>query len=126
MLTPSKIQALSDPIEDVYIHMTDELLANIGRHITSPTWTHTASWEIQKLAELGQLTQENAAIINAWIKQMPAEVRQTMEATRAAALDRLEKQMEKAAKDGYITPAVTDTTVQVLRDLAEKRKNGEE
>lgn len=118
MLTPQQIQDLADPIESVYIHMTDQLLVNIGRHITSPTWTHTAAWEIQKLAELGQLTQENAAIINAWIKQMPQEIRETMEATRAAALDRVERQMEKAAEDGHLTPPVTDSTVQVLQDYA--------
>lgn len=123
MLTPSQIQALSDPIESVYQHIVDELLINIGKHITSPAWTHTASWEIQKLAELGQLTQENAAIINAWIKQIPADVRQAMEATRSAALDRIEKQMEQAAKDGYITPAVTDSTVQVLRDYQQQALN---
>lgn len=118
MLTPQKIQDLADPIESVYIRMVDALLVNIGRHITSPTWTHTASWEIQKLAELGQLTQENAAIINAWIKKMPAEIRETMEATRAAALDRLEAQMERAAEDGYLTPPVADSTVQVLAEMS--------
>ena len=123
MLTPKQIQDLADPIEEIYIHMVDELLVNIGKHITSPTWTHTASWEIQKLAELGQLTQENAAIINAWIKQMPDSVRQTMEATRAAALDRLEKQLEQAAKDGYIQQPVTDTTVQVLRDALQQAED---
>ena len=123
MLTPKQIQDLADPIEEIYMHMVDELLVNIGKHITSPTWTHTASWEIQKLAELGQLTQENAAIINAWIKQMPDSVRQTMETTRAAALDRLEKQLEQAAKDGYIQQPVTDTTVQVLRDALQQAED---
>jgi Mlc titration factor MtfA (ptsG expression regulator) len=82
MLTPQKIQDLSDPIESVYISMTNELLVNIGKHITSPTWTHTAAWEIQKLSELGQLTRENAAIINSWIAQLPEEIRATMEETR--------------------------------------------
>lgn len=118
MITPQKIQDLADPIEGVYIHMVDELLVNIGRHITKPTWTHTAAWEIQKLSELGQLTEENAAIINRWIKQMPREVRETMEATRAEALGRLEKQMEQAAQDGYITPPARDSTAKVLEDMA--------
>jgi hypothetical protein len=49
---------------------------------------------------------------------MPKEVRETMEATRAEALDRLEKQMEQAAQDGYITPAARDSTAQVLEDMA--------
>lgn len=120
MLTPQKIQDLADPLESVYIHMADALLVNIGKHITSPTWTHTASWEIQKLSELGQLTQENAAIINAWIKTIPQEIRDTMEATRAAALDQIERQLQKAAEDGYITPPVADSTVQILQDYAQQ------
>lgn len=120
MLTPAKVQALADPIESVYIHIVDELLVNIGKHITSPTWTHTASWEIQKLSEMGQLTAENAAIINKWIKQIPPEMRATMEATRAAALDRIEQQLEQAAKAGYVTPPVRDSTIGVLRDMSEQ------
>ena len=118
MITPQRIQDIADPIEGVYIRMVNELLVNIGRHITAPTWTHTAAWEVQKLAELGQLTEENAAIINKWIKRMPQEVRETMEATRVEALDRLEKQMEQAAQDGYITPPARDSTAQVLEDMA--------
>lgn len=118
MITPQRIQDIADPIEEIYIHIVDELLVNIGRHITSPTWTHTAAWEVQKLSELGQLTAENAAIINKWIKQMPREVRDTMEATRSAALDRLEKEMEQAAAAGYVTPPMRDSTAQILEDMA--------
>ena len=114
MITPEKIQELAEPIESIYAHIVDQLLINIGKHITSPTWTHTASWEIQKLSELGQLTEENAAIINRWIKQMPQEVRDTMEATRAAALDRLEKQLEKAVADGHLPPPASDSAMQVF------------
>lgn len=120
MITPQKIQDLADPLESIYIHMADALLVNIGKHITSPTWTHTAAWEIQKLSELGQLTAENAAIINAWIAQIPAEIRDTMEATRAAALDQLERTLSKAAEDGYLTPPVADSTAQILQDYAQQ------
>lgn len=120
MLTPQRIQDLSDPIESIYISMTNELLVNIGRHITSPTWTHTAAWEIQKLSELGQLTKENAAIINRWIKSMPQEIRDTMEQTRREALESIEKQMEQAARDGYLTPPERDSTVQVLQELSQQ------
>lgn len=120
MLTPQKIQDLSDPIESVYIAMTNELLVNIGRHITSPTWTHTAAWEIQKLSELGQLTQENAAIINRWIKSLPKEIRDTMEETRRIALEDIEKQMERAAKAGYLTPPERDSTINVLQEYSQQ------
>lgn len=118
MLTPQKIQELAEPIEAVYANIVDELLINIGKHVQSPTWTHTAVWEVQKLSEMGQLTQENAAIINKWIKSIPQEIRDTMEATRVEALEELEKQMEAALKDGYVTPPLADSTVQVLDDLS--------
>lgn len=120
MLTPSKIQELSDPIEGIYEHIVDELLVNIGKHITAPTWTHTAEWEIKKLSELGQLTEENAAIINKWIKKIPPALRETMTDTRREALDRVERQLEQAAKDGYITPPMRDSTVDVLRELSDQ------
>ena len=120
MLTPRKIQELAEPIEAIYISLTNELLVNIGKHITSPTWTHTAAWEIQKLSELGQLTAENAEIINRWIKQIPEAMRETMEETRAAALDKLEEQLERAAEAGYVTPPLADSTVQVFQDLAQQ------
>ena len=120
MLTPLRIQQLAEPIESIYINMVEELLRNIGRHVTKPNWTHTAVWEVQKLSELGQLTQENAAIINKWIKSMPQELRETMEATRAEALDKLEKELEQAAQDGHITPAVTDSTVEVLQNYLDQ------
>ena len=120
MLTPSKIQELSDPIEEIYEHIVDELLVNIGKHITAPTWTHTAEWEIKKLSELGQLTEENAAIINKWIKKIPPALRETMTDTRKEALDRIERRLEQAAKDGYITPPMRDSTVDVLRELSDQ------
>jgi hypothetical protein len=93
-------------------------MINIGRHVRAPTWTHTASWEVQKLSEMGQLTQENAAIINKWIKSMPQELRDTMEETRRAALDRLEKEMERAMQKGAVTPPVSDSVPQVLEEYA--------
>ena len=123
MLTPAKIQALADPLELIYIRMVNELLVNIGKHITSPTTTHTAAWEVQKLSELGQLTKENAAIINKWIKSIPKELRDTMEATRQAALGRLEKQMEAAAKAGYVTPPLADSTVEIFEQLSAQAGN---
>ena len=120
MLTPQKIQDLADPIESIYIGMTNELMVNIGRHITSPTWTHTAAWEIQKLSELGQLTQENAAIINSWIAEIPDEIRDTMEETRRVALDGIEQDLAQAAEDGYVTPPMRDSTYDVLNEYSQQ------
>lgn len=120
MMTPKKIQELAEPIEAVYANIVDELLINIAKHVKSPTWTHTAVWEVQKLSEMGQLTAENAAIINKWIKELPQELRDTMEATRLEALKELEKQMEAAMNEGYVTPPLADSTERVLCDLSEQ------
>ena len=120
MLTPQKIQDLADPIESIYIAMTNELMVNIGRHITSPNWTHTAAWEIQKLSELGQLTAENAAIINNWIAQIPNEIRDTMEETRRIALEGIEQDLSKAADKGYLTPPMRDSTYDVLNEYGQQ------
>lgn len=120
MLTPQKIQDLADPIESIYISMTNELMVNIGKHITSPNWTHTAAWEIQKLSELGQLTAENAAIINGWIAQIPDEIRDTMEETRRIALEGIEQDLSKAADKGYLTPPMRDSTYDVLNEYGQQ------
>lgn len=120
MLTPAQIQAIADPIEEVYIHITDELLVNIGKHLRSPTWAHTAAWEIQKLSEMGQLTTENAAIINKWIKSIPQEQKEAMETTRRLALERIEKEMAKAAKEGWTPPDLSEMTTQNLTELWEQ------
>lgn len=126
MITPGRIQGLAEPVEDIYVHMTNELMANIAKHIKSPTWTNTARWEIQKLSELGQLTRENAAIINRYIKEIPKAVRDTMTATRQAALGDIERQLSAAAQDGYLTPPLADSTERVFQELlaqAEDRFN---
>ena len=120
MLTPSVIQQISEPIEEIYIHIVDELLVNIGKHLTAPTWTNTAAWEIQKLSEMGQLTAENAEIINKWIKKIPAAQRAAMTETRQRALEQIEREVKKAAKEGWIAPPVADSTSENLLRLWEQ------
>ena len=115
MITPQQILDIAEPIEEIYAAIVDELLINIGRHVRAPTWTHTADWEIRKLSEMGQLTRENAEIINRWIKSMPAEIREAMEETRKATLEKLEKQMERAMEAGYLTPPIAARPVSPRR-----------
>ena len=116
-LTPEEIQQLGDPIERIYATMTNELLINIGRHITKPTTTHTAAWEIQKLSEMGALTKENARIINKWVKDVPKVVRDTMEETRREALARIEREIEKQSAKDAKTPPVSGATTAGYRNF---------
>lgn len=117
MLTPLQIQKLAEPVEDIYFRIVDDLLRNIARHIQSPTWTRTASWEIQKLSELGQLTRENAEIIRKWAKRVPPAMREAMTETRRRTLEEIERDMAKAVKSGYLTPPMSDSTEEVLKDM---------
>ena len=113
-LTPEEIQQLGDPIERIYASMTNELMINIGRHITRPTTTHTAAWEVQKLSEMGALTKENARIINKWIKDVPKIVRDTMEETRREALKRMEEQIERQMNAD--APPAAQATLTAMRE----------
>ena len=120
VLTPTKIIELSEPVEDAYAKTVDALLINIGKHLTGGTAVWTAYWETQKLEELGQLSAENAEIIRRYLKNIPEEIRDALDVTRQFALLDLEKQLERAAREGYLTPAITDSSVATIEQLAEQ------
>jgi hypothetical protein len=69
---------------------------------------------------MGQLTAENARILNNHIKSIPKAIRDTMEGTRAAALDRLEKQLEDAVKSGALPEPMKDSTADVLKEYSQQ------
>lgn len=111
-LTPQEIQDISEPIVAVYEQLTDDLLANVLKHIATPTTTHTASWEIQKLSEMGKLTAESAALIRDATRQVPQHVRDAMEETRRLALERIEREMDAITE----TQPLSAATVTALHD----------
>lgn len=63
-MTPQRIADISEPIEQLYSDLTDELLINIAKHLSKSTATWSALHEIETLQEMGQLTEENIKIIN--------------------------------------------------------------
>lgn len=112
-MTPKRVADISEPIEQIYSDMTDELLLNIARHLNSSTWTWTALGEIETLETMGQLTEENIKIINGYVKKIPQAVKDAMNDSRLEALSEIEDKLESAALNGYLTPPVTDGTVEV-------------
>ena len=114
---------LSEPIEDVYLECIDRLIVNIAKHLGTGKAFRTADWEIRKLAELGQLTAENAKIINEATKRVPMEIRLALEESSRIALEDLERLIERAIKDGALEKAPTDGTIQVLQELMERAIN---
>ena len=119
-MTPQRIADISEPIEQLYADMTDELLLNIAKHLSRSTATWTALHEIETLAEMGQLTEENIKIINSYVKRMPKEIKDAMNESRLEALGEIEQMLDEAAEKGYLTKPVTDSTVNVVNALSEQ------
>lgn len=111
---------LSEPVENAYLACIDRLIVNIAKHLGTGKAFRTADWETRKLAELGQLTQENARIINEETRRVPEEIRKALEETSKIALDDLEKAVREAIARGAIEEAPANSVLNLLRDLSEQ------
>lgn len=111
---------LSEPVEAAYLDAVDALIINIARHLGTGKAFRTASWETLKLAELGQLTEENAKIINEAVKKVPDEIRKALDEASAAALETLETSIREAIAAGRIEEAPVDTVQAMLRELGQQ------
>lgn len=111
---------LSEPIEAAYQDAVDALIINIGRHLGTGKAFRTASWEVQKLSELGKLSEENAKIINESVKRVPDEIRKALDEASAAALETLEKAIQEAIAAGRIEEAPIDTVQAMLQELGQQ------
>lgn len=108
---------LSEPVEDAYLECIDRLIANIAKHLGTGKAFRTADWEVRKLAELGQLTAENARIINEATNRVPMEIRLALEESSAIALRDLESVIDKAIKAGAIEQAPVDSTIELVETI---------
>ena len=122
-MTPQRIADISEPIEQLYSDLTDELLINIAKHLSKSTATWSALHEIETLQEMGQLTEENIKIINGYVKRMPKEIKDAMNESRLEALGEIEQKLADAAAQGYLTAPVTDGTVEVTQALSNQAAN---
>ena len=104
---------LSEPVEDAYLECIDRLIANIAKHLGTGKAFRTADWETRKLAELGQLTQENAKIINEATKRVPMEIRLALEKSSRIALEDVEKLIKQYGFKIIKHAAHTETSWQV-------------
>lgn len=111
---------LSEPVEAAYLDAVDQLIINIARHLGTGKAFRTASWETEKLSELGQLTEENAKIINEAVKRVPDEIRKALDEASAAALETLEKAIQEAIAAGRIEEAPVNTVQAMLQELSQQ------
>lgn len=111
---------LSEPIEEIYLEIIDRLIINIAKHLGTGKAFRTASWEVMKLEELGQLTTENAKIINAAVKKVPNEIRTALDEASRLSLESIESAIQKAIEEGRIEKAAADTVQETLEELTQQ------
>lgn len=111
---------LAEPVEDAYMACVDRLIVNIARHLGTGKAFRTAAWETAKLAEMGQLSAENAKIINEETKRIPAEIRAALDEVSKAALEGLEKAIADAIARGDLAQAPADSVQPMLQELQQQ------
>lgn len=109
---------LSEPVEAAYLDCIDRLIVNIAKHLGTGEAFRTAGWETRKLAELGQLTQENARIINEETRRVPKEIRKALDEVSKIALADIERAIREAIAKGAVEEAPADSVQNLLRDLS--------
>lgn len=109
---------LSEPVEEAYLACVDRLILNIAKHLGSGTAIRTGAWETRMLAELGQLTAENAKIISEATRRVPQEIRAALSEASKRALSDIDKAIEEAIAQKEIERAPIDRIQGMLDELA--------
>ena len=122
MATASKLLQfmLAEPVERAYADCVDRLIENIAKHLGSGNAIRTADWELNKLQEMGKLTEENAKIINATLKSLPNVIKEALSDASKEALADIDKLIEEAITNGAIEQAPETYTKQVLEQLTQQ------
>ena len=108
MLTPNQVLELSEPVEQMYMDCSSQLIINIAFHFQTGRGLSTQDWQMRKLAELGQLNRESIAIISQSTGQRETEIRRAFESAVGMTLDDMEKRLQRAAAAGKIQAAAGD------------------
>ena len=110
MLNIREMERFAQPLVEVYAHVTDVLLVNIARHfnVKATGNTGTFEWQVQKLAELGQVTEESRNIIAELTGANSGLLREALTQSMLAALDDVEPELKEAAKRGLLSAPDTE------------------
>ena len=102
-ITPQQILTLSEPVEQIYSNVVDALLVNLAKHLKSGKALATEQWELQKLSELGQLTQESVEIIANLTGLAPEEIQKAIENAALWATEDVEQALQEGVEKGAVT-----------------------
>lgn len=125
-LTPEEILRISEPVEQIYSNVVDALLVNLAKHLKGGQSLSTEQWEIQKLSELGKLSEESIEIIAELTGMTPEQVKQAIESAALIATDDVERALKEGEKAGKISKPTgesvlaSENVVQALNALQEQ------
>ena len=122
-MNPIDVLTISEPVEQMYMDCTSQLIINLCRHLQNGSET-TAMWEIRKLAELDQLTEESFEIIAANTGQSKEVIQQAITKAVNLELKDAELVLHGAAEAGVIqgsyTLATSPAVKSVVKSLTEQ------
>lgn len=93
---------LAEPLQKVYQDVTDQVLENIAKHFNTGKALSTQTWQIKKLAELGQVREETLRIIAKGTKQNPELIMIALRDAIDDALKDVEPALREAAAAGML------------------------
>ena len=105
-LTQADILRISEPVEEMYMNCTSQLIINIAEHFKTGKGLATQAWQAQKLSEMGQLTDEAIEIIAANTGQKADVIRRSLTEAVTLHLGDEEKMLQAAAKKGLAGPNI--------------------
>ena len=122
-MNPIDVLTISEPVEQMYMDCTSQLIINLCRHLQNGSET-TAMWKIRKLAELDQLTEESFEIIAANTGQSKEVIQQAITKAVNLELKDVELVLHGAAEAGVIqgsyTMATSPAVKSVVKSLTEQ------
>lgn len=121
MLTGERVVRITEPVEQIYMDVSSKLLINLAAHLKDGDLSDPARWEIQKLTELGTLTEESIDIIASSTGRKNDVIRDAIRKAVDISLEDTEKGLAAAAAKSVIqTPS---TTLQTSHRVAEVVEN---
>lgn len=124
-MNPRFIEDMGWRMGEVYAAVTDRILINLARHFKyikdgAPIG---GAWEyqVEKLAEMGQVTRETEAIIISMLGDADAALQDVLEASIKNGLQGVEKPLKQAAEkglllgQGFLPPEVAPRQMQAFR-----------
>lgn len=105
--TPESVLKQGEAITTAYLDLEGDLINSIARRLADfgNEATPVAQWQIKKLAEAGQLTQENIRLIAKATGRVPELTRIAVEAAATDAVKAVEPAYQEAARRGVLSEA---------------------